>query len=56
VEPAAVSVTVAVKVTGWPNTDGLEDETATVLVLAMVTVWPPASEPPLFVKLPSALT
>jgi hypothetical protein len=56
VEPAEVSTTVAVKVTDSPNTDGFADETTAVLVVATVTVWPPASEPVLLMKLPSALT
>ena len=33
-----VAVTVAVKVTDWPKTDGLADEVTTVVVLALLTV------------------
>jgi len=33
----------AVKETAWPNTDGLPEETTTVLVLAWLTIWPPAT-------------
>ena len=36
--PGAVAVTVAVKVTDWPNTDGLTEEATPVLVPALLTV------------------
>src|SRR5712691_5230836 len=35
--PGAVAVTVAVKVTDWPNTDGLAEDVSAVLVLALLT-------------------
>src|ERR1700730_18676083 len=35
----AVAVTVAVKVTLCPDTEGLADEVTTVVVLPMLTVW-----------------
>ena len=38
VEPGEVSVTVAVKVTGWPKTDGLADEPMPMAVAAGFTV------------------
>lgn len=40
-EPGAVTLTVAVNVTDWPNTDGLGDgdEVTAVLVEAWFTVW-----------------
>jgi hypothetical protein len=37
--PGALTVTVAVKVTDCPDTDGLADELREVVVLALVTVW-----------------
>jgi hypothetical protein len=36
--PGAVTVTVAVKVTDCPNTDGLTDDARVVAVLALLTV------------------
>ena len=38
-EPGAKAVTVAVKVTLCPNTDGFTDDVTAVLVLAGFTVW-----------------
>jgi hypothetical protein len=35
---AAVTLTVAVKLTFWPDTDGLTEELTNVLVVALVTV------------------
>ena len=37
-------VTVAVKVTAWPKTDGLAEEVSVVVVLAWLTVWVSAAE------------
>ena len=37
--PGAVAVTVAVNVTGWPNTVGVIAETTVVVVSAALTVW-----------------
>src|SRR5207248_1184357 len=36
--PGATALTVAVKVTDWPNTDGLEEEVTVVALLAWLTV------------------
>ena len=36
--PGDTAVTVAVKVTDWPNTDGLNEEASAVLLLARLTV------------------
>ena len=36
--PGATGLTVAVKVTGWPNTDGLAEEATVVVVSAWFTV------------------
>jgi hypothetical protein len=44
-DPGAVGVTVAVKVTVCPNTEGLADEVTPVVVLALFTTWPPPIEP-----------
>ena len=39
-EPGEFTVTLAVKVTGWPNTDGLTEELVTAVVVeAWFTVW-----------------
>ena len=38
-EPGAVTVTVAVKLTDWPTTEGLADEASVVVVGAWLTVW-----------------
>ena len=53
--PGDTAVTVALKVTDWPNTEGLTDEFTAVELLALLTVWPPASVPLLVLKLPSPL-
>jgi hypothetical protein len=37
--PGALALTVAVKVTPWPHTDGLAEELTLVVVLAGLTVW-----------------
>ncbi len=37
--PRPLLVTVAVKVTLWPHTDGLLEATTAVVLLALVTVW-----------------
>ena len=37
--PGDVAVTVAVKVTDWPNTDGLTDEPSAVVVASLLTTW-----------------
>src|SRR5207302_6955229 len=37
--PGATGLTVAVKVTAWPNTDGLGAEVSAVVVPAWPTVW-----------------
>ena len=50
----ALAVTVAVKVTDWPKTDGLTDEVSVVVVAAWLTVWVRAVEV-LLVKLASPL-
>ena len=42
--PGATAVTVAVKVTGWPETDGLALEASAVLVEARFTTWLTAAE------------
>src|SRR6516165_7260864 len=41
-----VALTIADKVTDWPNTDGLADDTRVVLVLAWITVWMKAAGAP----------
>jgi len=38
VEPGVLTLTVAVKVTGCPGTDGLPEVTTTVLVPALLTI------------------
>ena len=38
-EPGAAALAVAVKVTVWPDTDGLAEEVTAVVVLALLTVW-----------------
>ena len=37
-EPLPVTLTVAVSVTNWPNTEGLTDDATAALVLALPTV------------------
>jgi hypothetical protein len=53
--PAPVTLSVAVNVTDWPNTDGVPEELTAVLVLALFTVCPPLKEPLLLIKLLSPL-
>src|SRR5947209_3923440 len=53
--PGALTLTVAVKVTAWPNTEGLTEAVTTVLVSALLTVWVTAAEATLALKLPSPL-
>ena len=38
-EPGGTAETVAVKVTNWPYTEGLELESSVVVVFALFTVW-----------------
>src|SRR5437899_902710 len=42
--PGAVTATVAVKVTGSPNEDGLADDTRAVVVSAGLTIWSSGAE------------
>ena len=51
--PSATALTVAVKVTDWPNTDGLAEEETAVVVAAWFTTWAVVPELPL--KFVSAL-
>ena len=51
--PGGTGATVAVKVTGWPTTDGSGDEETVVVVAACATVW--VSVPRGTVKLASPL-
>ena len=37
-EPGALALTVAVKVTDWPKTEGLDEEATAVVVLSLLTV------------------
>ena len=37
--PGATGLTVAVKLTDWPNTDGLAEDASVVVVSASLTVW-----------------
>ena len=37
--PGETALTVAVKVTAWPNTDGFTDEVTVVELEALLTVW-----------------
>ena len=37
--PGETALTVAVKVTDWPETDGFAEEATVVVVLALFTVW-----------------
>src|SRR6266404_1326456 len=37
--PGPLTVTVAVKVTNWPDTVGVTEDTTTTLLLALLTVW-----------------
>src|SRR5262249_13387597 len=52
--PGATALTVAVKVTAWPKTDGLVEEVRAVVVLALFTTWVRAPDV-LGLKLPSLL-
>ena len=52
--PGATALTVAVKVTDWPNTDGLAEEARATALLAWLTVWVTTAEV-LVLKLPSPL-
>ena len=52
--PGAVAVTMAVKVTDWPKTEGLPEELTAVVELALLTVWVRVDEL-LALKLPSPL-
>ena len=47
--------TVAVKVTPWPETDGLTEELTTVVVLALLTTWLIDADTALALKLVSPL-
>ena len=49
--PLPLTATMAVKVTDWPNLDGLIEELAAVAVEAWLTVW--VTFPPLEAKLES---
>ena len=42
--PGATALTVAVKVTAWPDADGFTDEVTVVELLALLTVWVIAAE------------
>jgi hypothetical protein len=42
--PGATTLTVAVNVTDWPNTDGLCEELTTVELPALFTVWDSAGD------------
>ena len=53
--PGTTADTVALKVTGWPNAEGLTDEATTIEVLALLTVWPPARVPVVVLKRRSPL-
>ena len=52
--PGDAALTVAVKVTDWPNTDGLNEDASVVVVSALVTVCVRTDEV-LLVKLTSLL-
>lgn len=55
-EPGAAAVTVAVKVTDWPNGEELREEVSVVAELALLTTCGlPVSEPVLPLKLPSPM-
>jgi hypothetical protein len=52
--PGLVALTVVVKVTDWPKTDGLTEEVTAVVVAALLTTWGfPVKEPVEPLKLPS---
>jgi hypothetical protein len=42
--PGETALTVAVKVTAWPNTDGFTDEVTVVELEALLTVWVMAAD------------
>jgi hypothetical protein len=42
--PGAVTLMVAVKVTLWPDTEGLAEATTATVLVALVTVWVMATE------------
>src|ERR1051325_1800550 len=42
--PGAAALTVAVKVTDWPKTDGWAEDTTAVVVLSLLTTWLRAEE------------
>ena len=52
--PGATALTVAVKVTVWPDTEGFNEELTVVVVLALLTVCVKSGEV-LPLKLPSPL-
>jgi hypothetical protein len=53
--PGALAATVAVKVTAWPNAEGLAEELTVVVVGSALTFWPPGRLPVLSWKSPSLL-
>ena len=54
-EPGELAVTVAVKVTVWPEVAELGEALAVVVVLSLLTTWLMAGEAGLALKLPSPL-
>ncbi len=52
-EPGILAVTVAVKVTDWPDLEGLSEETTIVAVWALFTLCIKASELPSKLQFPS---
>ena len=48
-----LAVSTAVKVTAWPKVEGLAEELKLVVVLALLTIWPPLSVPLLPAKVAS---
>src|SRR6266568_2047068 len=54
-EPGEVGITVAVKVTDWPKTDGLVEEVSVVVLSDLLTTWDKAGELVLVLKLVSPL-
>ena len=53
--PGLTTLTVAVNVTDWPNTDGAADEASVALVFALLTTWVMGVESGLGMKLASPL-
>ena len=53
--PGLVMLTVAVKVTPWPLTEGLAELVTLVLVSALVTTWFTGADGALALKLPAPL-